>query len=98
MSQWSFDHSRGDAETAAADVDQPVLVIGNTADDACAPSHTHRLFDAVARDRKLLHQVKGATHHYTGPGGESLPATSPRTARARRTMDTVGSICEKPGG
>ncbi len=69
LSQWSFDHARGDALTAAAGVDVPVLVVGNTADDACTPSHTHRLFAAVPHDRKQLHEVQGATHYYTGPNG-----------------------------
>lgn len=67
LSQWSIDHARGDALVAAAEVTVPVLVVGNTADDACTPSHTHRLFDAVPHDRKLLHEVQGATHYYTGP-------------------------------
>lgn len=67
LSQWSLDHARGDALVAAADVTVPVLVVGNTADDACTPSHTHRLYEAVPHDRKRLHEVQGATHYYTGP-------------------------------
>ena len=43
-----------------------VLVIGNTADDACTPSHTHRLYDAVSHDDKELAEIKGATHYYIG--------------------------------
>jgi pimeloyl-ACP methyl ester carboxylesterase len=69
LSQWSFDDARGDALTCAADVDVPVLVVGNTADDACTPSHTHRLYDAIPHDRKQLHEVIGATHYYTGDDG-----------------------------
>lgn len=69
LSQWGYDTARGDALRAAADVDQPVLVIGNTADDACTPSHTHRLFAAVPHDRKQLHEIHGATHYYGGPDG-----------------------------
>ena len=69
LSQWSLDHARGDAQQALPTVSQPVLVVGNTADDACTPSHTMRLFDAIAHDRKRLHQVEGATHYYTGPNG-----------------------------
>ncbi|MEZ5228997.1 MAG: alpha/beta hydrolase [Acidimicrobiales bacterium] len=69
LSQWSYDHARGDALTSAAHVDVPVLVVGNTADDACTPEHTHRLFDAVPHDRKQLYEVQGATHSYTGPQG-----------------------------
>ncbi len=47
----------------------PVLVVGNTADDACTPSHTTRLYESVSHDRKALHLVKGATHYYSGPDG-----------------------------
>ena len=42
---------------------------GNSADDACTPSHTQRLYDAVTHERKHLHVVKGATHYYTGANG-----------------------------
>lgn len=69
LSQWGYDTARGDALASAADVGEPVLVIGNTADDACTPSHTHRLFEAVPHDRKWLHEIEGATHYYGGPGG-----------------------------
>ena len=69
LSQWSYDHARGDALTSAVDVDVPVLVVGNTADDACTPEHTNRLFAAVPHERKRLHLVQGATHYYTGPDG-----------------------------
>lgn len=67
LSQWSYDEARGDALVAARDVTVPVLVIGNSADDACTPSHTRRLFDAVAHDDKELHEIAGATHYYAGP-------------------------------
>lgn len=69
LSQWSYDDARGDAVSCLADVSQPVLVVGNTADDACTPSHTRRIFGAVVHDRKHLHEVRGATHYYTGPQG-----------------------------
>lgn len=71
ISQWSLDHARADAQKSAPGVSVPVLVVGNTADDACTPSHTNRLFAAVPHDRKQLHQVQGATHYYTGPDGRS---------------------------
>lgn len=69
LSQWSYDHARADAQKAAANVTVPTLVVGNTADDACTPSHTHRIFEAIGHDRKLLHQVQGATHYFTGENG-----------------------------
>ncbi len=76
LSQWSYDDARCDALQAASKVSLPVLVVGNTADDACTPSHTRRLFEAVAHDRKHMHEVKGATHYYTGPEGPKHMAES----------------------
>ncbi|GAB2826161.1 alpha/beta fold hydrolase [Actinocorallia aurea] len=67
LSQWSYDDARGDAPKAAADVTVPVLVIGNSADDACTPSHTRRLFDGFTQADKTFHEVPGATHYYLGP-------------------------------
>lgn len=66
MSQWSYDHSNADGLKAAATITIPALVVGNTADDACTPSHTHRLFNAIGHDRKKLAEVKGANHYYFG--------------------------------
>ncbi len=71
LSQWSFDDARCDAIDAGGRIGVPVLVVGNTADDACTPSHTSRLFEAVGHERKRLHMVKGATHYYTGPEGKA---------------------------
>ncbi|TQS44660.1 alpha/beta fold hydrolase [Cryptosporangium phraense] len=67
LSQWSYDEARGDGVRCAADVGVPTLVIGNSADDACTPSHTRRLYDAVGHPDKTLHTVPGATHYYAGP-------------------------------
>lgn len=66
LSQWSFDDARADAVAAAADVSVPVLVVGCSADDACPPSHTQALFDAVGHDDKELHVIAGATHYFAG--------------------------------
>ena len=66
MSQWSFDHSNANGLTAAPRISVPALVIGNSADDACTPSHTHRLFDAFEHSNKTLKEVKGANHYYFG--------------------------------
>lgn len=71
LSQWSLDDARCDAIASGARITVPVLVVGNTADDACTPSHTTRLFEAVGHDRKRLHLVQGATHYYTGPDGRA---------------------------
>ena len=66
LSQWSYDDSNADGVKSASRIRIRALVIGNSADDACTPSHTHRLFNAISHERKTLHEVKGATHYYFG--------------------------------
>ncbi len=66
LSQWSYDDARGDAPRAAADVTVPVLVIGNSADDACTPSHTRRMYEGFTHADKELHEIAGASHYYLG--------------------------------
>ena len=65
LSQWSYDESRANGVLNAAKISCPVLVINNTADLACTPSHAHRLFDAVASADKEIVQIKDADHYYT---------------------------------
>lgn len=64
LSQWSL-RSHACSLKVGHRISVPVLVIGNTADDACTPSHTQRLYDCVpnaaSRER---HDVQGATHYY----------------------------------
>ncbi|WP_235737673.1 alpha/beta hydrolase [Nocardioides alcanivorans] len=67
LSQWSYDDAHGDGPRCAEDLAVPTLVVGNTADDACTPSHTQRLFDAVGHPDKTLKIIEGATHYYSGP-------------------------------
>ena len=86
LSQWSLDDARGDAQKSLPNVTQPVLVVGNTADDACTPSHTTRLFGAIAHDRRRLHQVQGATHYYTGPNGR---------AHLAEAIETIGEFLDE---
>ncbi len=66
LSQWSYDDSRADGLLCARDVSVPALVIGNSADDACTPSHTYRLYESLATDDKTLKEIKGANHYYFG--------------------------------
>jgi pimeloyl-ACP methyl ester carboxylesterase len=64
LSQWSYDESRANGEANAARISCPVLVINNTADLACTPSHAQRLFDATAsRDKSIVH-IQNADHYY----------------------------------
>jgi alpha-beta hydrolase superfamily lysophospholipase len=48
----------------AAQVTIPALVINNTADLACTPSHAQRLFDALGSSDKTHMNIKGADHYY----------------------------------
>ncbi|MBA52948.1 MAG: alpha/beta hydrolase [Pseudomonadales bacterium] len=66
MSQWSYDDSNANGLTCAEQITVPTLVIGNTGDDACTPSHTHRLYEAVGHDDKEIYEVKGANDYYFG--------------------------------
>ena len=64
LSQWSYDDSRAHGEKNAANISCPVLVINNTADLACTPSHANRLFEAIACKDKSLVQIDRADHYY----------------------------------
>lgn len=64
LSQWSYDDAQADGPKSLSRVKAPVLVINNSADDACTPSHARRLFEAVRHDDKQFYEVKGATHYY----------------------------------
>ena len=64
LSQWSYDESRANGLINASRVTCPVLVINNTADLACTPSHALRLFDAVASTDKSIVHIQGADHYY----------------------------------
>ncbi len=64
LSQWSLDTTNAHGERNAARISCPVLVINNTADLACTPSHAKRLFDAVPHAKKAYHDVRGADHYY----------------------------------
>ena len=64
LSQWSYDESRANGVINAGRISCPVLVINNTADLACTPSHAQRLFDAVGSADKSLVHIEGADHYY----------------------------------
>ena len=66
MSQWSYDHAKGDGINCAKNISVPTLVIGNTADDGITPSHTHNLYNAVGNENKELIWIQDANHYYFG--------------------------------
>lgn len=80
LSQWSYDDARADGPTSLARVSVPVLVINNSADDACTPSHAQRLFAAIVHNDKAFYEVKGANHYY-----QDQPELSAEAARIVRS-------------
>jgi len=64
LSQWSYDDTNATGLGNAERISCPVLVINNTADLACTPSHAKRLYDAVGHDNKAYHDISGADHYY----------------------------------
>ena len=64
LSQWGYDTTNANGLVNAARISCPVLVINNTADLACTPSHARRLFDAVGHDDKEYRDIAGADHYY----------------------------------
>lgn len=64
LSQWSYDESRAHGERNAANVTIPALVVNNTADLACTPSHAARLLSALGSSDKSRIDIKGADHYY----------------------------------
>lgn len=66
LSQWAYDESNADGLKCAARIACPMLVIENSADDACTPSHAARLMDAAVRCTKDHHVIEGANHYYFG--------------------------------
>ena len=74
LSQWSYDDAHADGIACARRITVPALVIGNTADDAITPSHTHQLHDAVGHDAKELCWIEGANHYFFGQPDKAAEA------------------------
>ncbi len=68
LSQWSYDDANADAVKCGPDISVPALVIGNLADDACTPSHTRRIYEAIGNADKEMYEIAGANHYYAGAG------------------------------
>jgi len=66
LSQWSYTESRADGPKCAGTIKVPFLVIDNSADDACTPSHADRIYAGIGHDDKERYTIKGATHYYIG--------------------------------
>lgn len=79
LSQWSFDDSRADAVVGAARISVPLLVVENSADDACPASHPRLVYEAAAQTDRQMHVIKGATHYYKGQPSQLAEALSTTT-------------------
>ena len=65
LSQWSYAQSRVVSPRNSAKVSVPIIVIENSADDACMPSHPRRIYESVKNHKDSeMHVIKGATHYY----------------------------------
>ncbi len=84
LSQWSYDLSNADGVKCGPRISVPTLVIGNSADDACTPSHTRALYAAVSRTDREIHTVAGATHYYAYQPDKLAEATALVTGWLRR--------------
>ena len=70
LSQWAYDLSNGDGLKCAARISGPLLVIENSADDACTPSHAARLMAAADKCQIDHHVIQGANHYYFGQAAQ----------------------------
>lgn len=64
LSQWGLETSRADALTCGPFCTVPSLVIDNSADDACTPSHADRIFASLGAADKQRITIHRATHYY----------------------------------
>jgi len=80
LSQWSYDDSHGHGLRCAEKLTVPLLIIENSADDACTPSHAARLMAAAKQAPQEHHVIQGANHYYFGQ--PALAAQSASLAKA----------------
>ncbi len=80
LSQWGLDTAQVDAVEAAPRISVPVLVVINSADDACPPSHPQAFYDALSQDAKELHVIQGANHYFSAG------------AEQRKHLDTAAEL------
>ncbi|MGE0385152.1 MAG: alpha/beta hydrolase [Gammaproteobacteria bacterium] len=66
LSQWSIDDSNVNGPQAAGAITAPLLIVENSADEACPASDPGRIFAAAGSTDKTMRVIKGATHYYSG--------------------------------
>lgn len=80
LSQWSFDDAQFDSVDAGPRITVPSLVVTAGADDACPPSHTDAMFDALGAKDKEKRQIDDANHYFSGA------SSRPHLAQAAETI------------
>jgi pimeloyl-ACP methyl ester carboxylesterase len=66
LSQWSFDDAQVDAVEAAGRISVPVLIVENSRDNACPPTHPRAVFAALPHEDKEYRVIEGANHYFSG--------------------------------
>jgi pimeloyl-ACP methyl ester carboxylesterase len=66
LSQWSVDDSNVNGLTGASAITVPLLIIENSADEACPAPDPGRIYAVCGSKDKTMHVIKGATHYYQG--------------------------------
>lgn len=69
LSQWSLDDAQIDGVKMATRISVPILIVENSADDACPPDHPRAIYAAVPHEDKEFVVVEGANHYYSGQSG-----------------------------
>jgi len=75
LSQWSYDLSNADGVKCAGRIKSPMLVVENSADDACTPDHARTLMAAAVNCPQEYHSIKGANHYYFGQPEQAKQAS-----------------------
>lgn len=80
LSQWSVDDSNVNGLTGASAITVPLLIIENSADEACPAPDPGRIYAACGSQDKTMHVIKGATHYYQGQPQQMQEALDITTA------------------
>src|SRR5690606_40382036 len=66
LSQWSIFDSNVNGAQAAEAITVPLMVMENSADEACPAADLPEIFSAAGSSDKVMHVIKGAKHYYQG--------------------------------
>ena len=89
LSQWSVDDSNVNGLTGASAITVPLLILENSADEACPAPDPGRIYAACGSKDKTMHVIRGATHYYQGQPQQMQEALDLTTSwlDARRFLD-----------